>query len=70
MSISINPAYMQCPRIGRGVSLEQTEGQCRERHNCSDDECPLAEELGQNRFNRALGVLATNIGQGWAIKKD
>lgn len=66
MSISINPAYAHCSTKDSFVSLEQTEGQCRDRHQCSDDACPLEKELGQNRFARALNMLAANIGQGFA----
>jgi hypothetical protein len=67
MSISVNPSYCYCDKAKRSVSLEQTEGECRERHGCSgDDPCPLEGELGQNRFRRALEMLAANIGQGWA----
>ena len=54
MSISINPGYHYCEKARRNVSLEQTEGQCREHHNCGDGPCPLESELGQNRFSRAV----------------
>jgi hypothetical protein len=66
MSISINPAYARCNKKNCYVSLEQTEGQCREKHACSDDACPLESELGQNRFSTALNMLAANIGQSFA----
>jgi hypothetical protein len=70
MSISVNPAYRCCEKAKRYVSLEQTEGECRERHNCAEDACPLENEFGQNNFRRALEVLSTNIGMGWASAKD
>jgi hypothetical protein len=63
MSISINPAHAYCETRDQFVSLEQTEGQCRGRHNCSDGACPLEKELGQNRFGRALNMLAASFGQ-------
>ena len=50
MSISINPAHARCSKRDTFVSLEQTEGQCRDKHYCSDDACPLEGEFGQNRF--------------------
>ena len=57
MSIPINPGYQYCKNAKRNVSLEQTEGQCRERHNCGDGPCPLEFELGQSQFSRALVFL-------------
>ncbi len=57
MSIPINPGYQFCKNAKRNVSLEQTEGQCRERHNCGDGPCLLESELGQSRFSRALAFL-------------
>ena len=63
MSIAINPAYARCETRGCHVSLEQTEGQCRDRHNCSDDACPLEKQLGQARFGKALDLLAASFGQ-------
>jgi hypothetical protein len=57
MSIPINPGYQFCKNAKRNVSLEQTEGQCRERHNCGDGPCPLESELGQSRFSKALAFL-------------
>jgi hypothetical protein len=61
MSISINPAYAHCERQDCYVSLEQTEGQCRDRHKCSDSDCPLEKEFGQQRFSRALSMLAAGF---------
>ena len=61
MSIPVNPGYHYCEKAKRNVSLEQTEGQCRERHNCGDGPCPLESELGQGRFSRALAFLVPNF---------
>jgi len=66
MRISVNPAAVRCPKQGCYVSLEQTEGECRERHHCSDEACPLAEQLGQNNFARILNVVADDIRDGFA----
>ncbi len=63
MSIAMNSSYAHCSRQARSVSLEQTEGQCRDQHNCSDEACPLEREFGQNRFGHALSLLAASIGQ-------
>ena len=63
VSIAMNPSYAHCSRQARTVSLEQTEGQCRDQHNCSDEACPLEKEFGQNRFGHALSMLAASIGQ-------
>jgi hypothetical protein len=64
MSSSINSAHAHCSTQNRAVSLEQTEGQCRDRHSCSDDACPLASEFQKDRFSRTLNMLAASIGQG------
>jgi hypothetical protein len=63
MSISINPAHARCSKRDAFVSLEQTEGQCRDKHYCNDEACPLEGEFGQNRFGRALSLLAASFGQ-------
>jgi len=57
MSIPINPGYHYCKNAKRNVSLEQTEGQCRERHNCGDGPCPLESKFEQSHFSRALAFL-------------
>lgn len=66
MSISVNPSFAHCSRKDCFVSTEQTEGKCRERHNCGDEACPLEKEFGQDRFRRALETLSASIGQGFA----
>jgi hypothetical protein len=68
MSISINPAHAYCERQDCYVSLEQTEGQCRERHGCSDAACPLEKEMGKQQFSRALNLLAASFGQALGQK--
>jgi hypothetical protein len=67
MRISINPGYGHCERRNCYVSLEQTEGRCRDRHNCSDEECPLEKQFGRHRFGGAMGWLAASIGQPLGI---
>ena len=57
MSILVNPDYHYCKNAKRNVSLEQTEGQCRERHNCADGSCPLESEFRESGFSRALALL-------------
>ena len=57
----MNHAY--CPTQSRHVSLDQTEGQCRDRHSCSDAACPLEKEFDRPRFSRALEMMASAIGQ-------
>lgn len=61
MSSSINSAYAHCDRKNGHVSLEQTEGQCRDKQNCDDAACPLEHEFGHNRFGKALELLAASI---------
>ena len=56
MRIPINPGYHYCKNAKRNVSLEQSEGQCRE-HNCADGPCPLESEFREGRFSKALALL-------------
>ena len=44
--------HAHCPTQSRHVSLDQTEGQCRGRHNCSDAACPLEKQFDRPRFSR------------------
>lgn len=58
--------YAYCEKKHRHVSLEQSEGQCRDRNGCTGhDPCPLEGELGQKRFSRTLEMLAASLGSGW-----
>lgn len=68
MSISVNPVGAYCKKQNCYVSLEQTEGHCRDNHQCADDACPLEAEFGHNRFSRAINSLAQDIGHGFASK--
>lgn len=55
--------HAYCPTHNTHVNLDQTEGQCRERHNCNDDACPLEKEFDRPRFAKALEMMAASIGQ-------
>jgi hypothetical protein len=68
--MSSDQVYKHCERVGHAVSVSQTEGQCRDLHNCSGDACPLEKEFGQDRFGRALGLLAANINQAWTGQRS
>ena len=61
MSIPINPGYQYCKNAKRNVSLEQTEGQCRERHNCGDGACPLEPEFKQSHFSRIFALMMPGL---------
>ncbi len=61
MGNPVNPGYHYCERVKRNVSLEQTEGQCRERQNCSNDACPLESKFIQARFPNAFALLTPYI---------
>jgi hypothetical protein len=65
MSISFNSSYIHCSKAGCGVSLEQTEGQCRQKHNCGEDRCPLEGQFGQPTFARALEHILPGFQAGW-----
>ena len=55
-------SHAYCPTQTRHVSLDQTEGQCRERHSCSGDACPLEKNFQPTDFSRALEMMAAAIG--------
>lgn len=61
MSIPVNTSYCRCTRHNINVSLEQTEGECREEHNCDDGDCPLQDRFGQNNYAWALRFLMPNL---------
>ncbi|HQX85126.1 MAG TPA: hypothetical protein PLK44_13380 [Aestuariivirga sp.] len=57
----INLGYHYCKSTERNVSLEQSEEQCRERHNCADGPCPLESEFNEGRFSRAITLLLSGL---------
>ena len=61
MSFFTEKTHAFCPTHSVQVNLDQTEGQCREAHNCSDAACPLEKELGRPRFAKALDLMAASI---------
>ena len=63
MKTSPDGSHAHCATHNSWVSLNQTEGQCRDGHNCTDEACPLEKELGRPRFGRALDMMAASIGQ-------
>ena len=64
MSIPINPGYHYCKIAKRNVSLEQTEGQCRERYNSGDGSCPLESEFNQSHFMRLFALMMPGLRRG------
>ena len=62
MKLSPDKSHAYCERQTRHVALDQTEGQCRETHACSDEACPLEKEFGRPRFGRALEMMAAGMG--------
>jgi hypothetical protein len=59
MAVTFTYPGLHCPRMKTYVSLDQTEAQCRERHNCEKaGKCPLEDELGQSSLERTLAALA------------
>ena len=58
MGTTVNPGYHYCSKVEQNVPVEQTEGQCREQHNCGDGACPLEAKFTQARFPNAFAVLA------------
>jgi len=61
--------YRYCPHVKNGVSVDQTEGRCRDEHNCGDGACPLESEFAQPKFSKTLGLLAGQIGSVWAPRE-
>ncbi|MEZ5774251.1 MAG: hypothetical protein R3D33_05985 [Hyphomicrobiaceae bacterium] len=56
--------YKYCKRVDRTVSTLQTEGECREHHNCAEGRCPLETDFDRHAFDNmvrsisGLGVAA------------
>ena len=63
MTFPPDRSHAYCTTHSCYVPLNQTEGQCREQHSCSDDACPLEKELGHSRFANAIEQMAASIGQ-------
>ena len=63
MKLSPDKSHAYCERQSCHVPIDQTEGQCRDHHACSDEACPLEKEFGRPRFGRALEMMAAGIGQ-------
>lgn len=66
MNSSAKPPSAYCCKKDMYVSLDQTEGHCRDLHQCDDSACPLEDEFGQHRFSRTLNALAVSLGDGFA----
>jgi hypothetical protein len=58
---SSRPRYEYCPRIGRSVSTELTEGQCRDLNGCGEEPCPLEGDLGQRKPGHVIELLASSF---------
>ncbi|MBM3519860.1 MAG: hypothetical protein FJX63_03670 [Alphaproteobacteria bacterium] len=58
--------YVPCPAIGRSVSLDQTEGQCREVNRCKDEtRCPLERHFIDETAKFRLSAFSAAICRGW-----
>jgi hypothetical protein len=65
MAVSFTFPGLHCPRMNTYVSLDQTEAECRERHNCEKaGRCPLEEELGHTSLERTIAQLAEEARKG------
>ena len=54
--------HRYCPRIGKYTDVYRTEGQCRDEHNCSEPDCPLAKEFGHPAFDTRMRVFSAALG--------
>jgi len=63
MKFSPDGTHAHCATQNCYVSMNQTEGQCRDQHRCDDESCPLEKEFGRPRFGRALDLMASGITQ-------
>ena len=61
MKMSPDKTHAFCETHSCYVPLNQTEGQCRDQHRCTDEACPLEQQLGRPRFGRALDMMAQGI---------
>ena len=62
MITSTDPRYLHCPRQDRHVNVCTTEGRCRDRHGCTEPECPLAGEFGFSAFDRRMRAFCAALG--------
>ncbi|MGQ0484389.1 MAG: hypothetical protein ACT4SY_03420 [Hyphomicrobiales bacterium] len=69
MTQDVNPGFMYCPTVKYPVSLDQTEGKCRGKHDCGPGACPLEHEFRDDRFARSLAALSAGIGSLWTTPK-
>jgi hypothetical protein len=59
MAVSFTFPGLHCPRMKTYVSLDLTEAECREKHNCGETgRCPLEAELGHTSLERTIAQLA------------
>ena len=65
MTQDVNSGFMYCTKVNHAVSLDQSEGQCRGRHDCGPGACPLEHEFRDDRFARSLAALGAGIGSLW-----
>lgn len=63
MKLSHDKTHAFCDTHNQYVSLNQTEGHCRDEHHCNDEACPLEKQFGRPRFARALEIMAAGMGQ-------
>ena len=62
MRTTIDPDYRLCQRLGRNVSIRQTEGRCRDCNRCGAPICPLAGAFGRDGFAVMTRRLSAAIG--------
>jgi hypothetical protein len=69
MGININPGYHYCNTTGQNVATEQTEGECRDQHSCSDVVCLLETKFTPARWPNAFSLLAPFPGERTTSQK-
>lgn len=61
--------YCYCTQTKRSISLDQTEGQCRDEHGCHGDQrCPLESQFNGGHRQNALEALVRALTPGAASR--
>lgn len=50
----LTPKALDCPEIGLRVQVNRTELQCRAKHGCEQQLCPLKGEFKRDSYDQFL----------------
>lgn len=64
-----DPRIEYCPRVGRGVRVCRSEGECRHEFGCTKPNCPLEHAFDLEQFDHRMRVFATDHDL-WPLRPD